>query len=72
MKSLVRARKYPDDALGAYFWLNRAISYLNFEFRRADIYRCLSLAEAISIIERAKTLIAIETNNETGRQVFHL
>ena len=54
MKSLVRARAYPDSALSVHFWMGGILHYLEWEFRKADIYRCLALAEAISLVEFAR------------------
>lgn len=73
---MIRAKKYPEDTLGAYWWLKYSVlRYLREQHRqdrggsrlKPDIFRVLSLCEAETIIENILVELEREMDQKSGR-----
>lgn len=74
MKSMVRARKYPDTTLGAVGFLRGVVKQLEWAHRHFDIpvTRTVALCEAQAIVERLVAELKMEMTNKDCARGIHV
>ena len=63
MRSMIRAKRYPESYLGAHYWMGSILRYLDGQMRGCDIFRLLAVCEAVSLIEMARENVRREIDS---------